>query len=83
MVILHTGTNYLKSNQNLSKIANGIINLANNIKSSGTKASISFLIPRGDGLSEKGKKLTKNVPQSERCFYISREHKSQVRSFSG
>ena len=56
MVILYTGTNNLKSNQNLSNIANGIISLAKNIKSSGTKASISLLIPLRDRLSEKEKK---------------------------
>ena len=71
MVILHIGIDDLKSNHNLLNIAIGIINLAKNIKGSGMKASISFLTPRGDRLSEKGKKLTKNVPQSERCFYIS------------
>ena len=56
MVILHTGTNDLKSNQNSSDITNEIINLAKNIKISGTEVSISSLIPRGDRLSEKGKK---------------------------
>ena len=37
MVILHTGTNDLKSNQNPLDIANKIINLVKNIKSSGTE----------------------------------------------
>ena len=45
MVILHTGTNDLKSKQNPSDIANEIINLA---KISGTEVSISSLIPLGD-----------------------------------
>ena len=57
MVILHTGINDLKSNQNPSDIANEIISLAKNIKKSGTEVSISSLIPRGDWLSEKGKKV--------------------------
>ena len=56
MVILHTGTNDLKSNQNSSDITNEIINLAKNIKISGTEVSILSLMPRGDRLSEKGKK---------------------------
>ena len=56
MVILHTGTNDLKSNQNSSDITNEIINLAKNIKISGTEVSILSLILRGDRLSEKGKK---------------------------
>ena len=48
MVILHTGMNDLKSNQNPSDITNEIISLAKNIKKSGTEVSISSLIPRGD-----------------------------------
>ena len=59
MVILYTGTNNLKSNQNLSNIANGIISLAKNIKSSGTKASISL---------RERKKIPRNVPQSDVAF---------------
>ena len=65
MVILHTGTNDLKSNQNPSDIANEIVNLAKNIKNSGTEVSISSLIPRGDRLSEKGKKVNKEL--QEKC----------------
>ena len=65
MVILHTGTNDLKSNQNPSDIANEIVNLAKNIKNSGTEVSISALIPRGDRLSEKGKKVNKVL--QEKC----------------
>ena len=56
MVILHTGTNDLKSNQNPSDIANEIVNLAKNIKNSRTEVSVSSLITSGDRLSEKGKK---------------------------
>ena len=56
MVISHTGTNDLKSDQNPSDIATEIINLAKNIKISRTAVSISSLIPCGDRLSEKGKK---------------------------
>ena len=65
MVILHTGTNDLKSNQNPSDIANEIVNLAKNIKNSGTEVSISALILRGDRLSEKGKKVNKEL--QEKC----------------
>ena len=65
MVILHTGTNDLKSNQNPSDIANEIVNLAKNIKNSGTEVSISALIPHGDRLSEKGKKVNKEL--QEKC----------------
>ena len=65
MIILHTGTNDLKSNQNPSDIANEIINLAKNIKISGTEVSISSLMPRRDPLSEKGKKVNKEL--QEKC----------------
>ena len=65
MVILHTGTNDLKSNQNPSDIANEIIHLAKNIKISGTEVSILSLIPSGDWLSEKGKKVNKEL--EEKC----------------
>ena len=63
MVILHTGANDLQSNQNPSDIANEIISLAKNIKISGTEVSISSLIPRGDRLSEKGKKVNKELQE--------------------
>ena len=57
MVILHTFRQMIqKSNQNSSDIADVIISLGKNIKISGIEVSISSLIPRGDRLSEKGKK---------------------------
>ena len=71
MVILHTGTNDLKRNQNPSDAANEIINLTNNIKISGMEVSISSLIPRGDRLSEKGKKknVTRKMYRRELMFF--------------
>ena len=60
---MHTGTNDLKSNQNPSDIANEIINLAKNIKISGTEVSISSLIPPGDRLSETGKKVNRELEE--------------------
>ena len=62
MVILHTFRQMIqKSNQNSLDIADVIISLGKNIKISGIEVSISSLIPRGDRLSEKGKKkLTKS-----------------------
>ena len=65
MVILHTETNDLKSNQNPSNIANEIINLTKNVKRSRTEVSISFLITCRYRLSEKGKKVNKEL--QERC----------------
>ena len=64
-IILHTGTNDLKSSQSPTEIANDIINLAKSMKSNGTEVSISSLIPRGDRLSEKGKKV--NEVLQEKC----------------
>ena len=58
--------NDLKSNQNPSDIANEIISLAKNIKISGTEVSISSLIPRGDRLSEKGKKINKELEEKHK-----------------
>ena len=63
MVIFHAGTNDLKSNQNSLDIANEIMNLVKNIKISGTEVSISSLILRGDRLSEKGKKVNKELQE--------------------
>ena len=70
MVILHTGTNDLKSNQNPSNIANEIINLAKNIKISGTEVSISSLIPRGDRLRKKSQqRVRRKMYRQELCFF--------------
>ena len=65
MVILHTGANDLKNNQNPSDIANEVINLAKNTKISAKEVSVSSLISRGDQLSEKGKKANKEL--QEKC----------------
>ena len=54
-----------KETKEQSDIANEIINLAKNIKISGTEVSISFLIPLADRQSEKGKKVNKESP--EKC----------------
>ena len=73
MVILWTWTNDLNNNQNPSDTANKIISLAENIKIGGAEVSISFLITRGDRLSEKGKKCQQRVTQMYRrklCFYF-------------
>ena len=73
MVILHAGTNDLKSNQNSLDIANEIMNLVKNIKISGTELSVSSLIPRGDRLSEKGKKVNKELQEkstAKNCAFI-------------
>ena len=54
MIVLHTGTNDLKNNKTVSDIASEIIKLA---KTNGIEVAVSSLIPRGDKLSEKAKKV--------------------------
>ena len=54
-----------KSNQNPLDIADQIISFANSIKRSETEVSILSLVPCGDWLSEKGKKVNKEL--KERC----------------
>ena len=57
MTVLHTGTNDLKNNKALSNIASEIMELAKSIKTNGIEAAVSSLIPCGNKLSEKVKKV--------------------------
>ena len=59
MVVLHIGTNDLKSNQNPSNIVNKIIYLVKNIK--GSRMEVDTLIPRGDRLYKKGKNVNQEL----------------------
>ena len=52
IIVLHTGTSNLKNNKAPSDIASEIMQLANAIK-----VAVSSLIPRGEKLSEKAKKV--------------------------
>ena len=52
MIVLHTGTSNLKNNKAPSDIASEIMQLANAIK-----VAVSSLIPCGEKLSEKAKKV--------------------------
>ena len=62
MIVLHTGTNDLKNNKTVSDIASEIIKLA---KTNGIEVAVSSLIPRGDKLSEKAKKV--NIHLQGQC----------------
>lgn len=52
MIILHPGTNDLKSNKDPSDITNEIVQSSRKIKSNRTEVVLSFLIPRGNSMSE-------------------------------
>ena len=52
-VILHIGTNDLRSEKTPVQICHEIIDLATSIKNENIKVSISGLVQRGDGLNEK------------------------------
>ena len=64
-IVLHTGTNGLENNKTPSNIASEIIQLAKIIKTNGIEVAVSSLIPRGDKLSEKAKKV--NIHLQEKC----------------
>ena len=55
LVILHTGTNYLKSVISAKEIANEIIALALSVNENGQQIAVSGIIPRGDTFSQKVK----------------------------
>ena len=52
MIILHPGTNDLKSTKDPSDITNEIVQSSKKIKSNRTEVVLSFLIPRGNSMSE-------------------------------
>ena len=56
-IIIHSGTNDLKSNKDAAEIATDIIKLANNAKTDTNAVTISGIIPRHDGLNEKATKV--------------------------
>ncbi len=56
-IILHIGTNDLKSNKSEVEIAEEIVNLAKSVKNKDIEVKISGLIPRGDGLEAKRSKV--------------------------
>ena len=65
MIALHTGINDLKSNKTPSDSASEIIQLARSIKTNGIEVAVSSLIPRGDKLYQKVKKV--NIRLQEKC----------------
>ena len=55
LVILHTGTNDLKSDSSPDEIANEITSLALSVKEKGHQIAVSGILPRGDRFSKKAK----------------------------
>ena len=55
-VILHCGTNDIKTSTDTEQIAENIINLAKSMKTDKTNVIISKLTPRNDHLKKKPKK---------------------------
>ena len=55
LVILHTGTNDLKSESSPEEIANEITSLALSVKEKGHQIAVSGILPRGDRFSKKAK----------------------------
>ena len=57
LIILHTGSNDLRSETSEERIAENIIELAINSKSAENEIVISGILPRNDKLNEKGQKV--------------------------
>ena len=55
LVILHTGTNNLKSVSSPEEIANEITSLALSVKEKGHQIAVLGILPRGDGFSKEAK----------------------------
>ena len=60
LIILHTGTNDLRSKLQPSQIADDIMKLALNMKCDENDVAVSSIIMRNDDLNERGKPFIKN-----------------------
>ena len=58
-IIIHSGTNGLKSDSSPEEIARDIINLATSCKTQANKVILSSIVPRYDNLNEKATGLNK------------------------
>ena len=73
-IILHCGTNNLRSNEDPETIAKNIMNLAKNIKTDTTKVAISGIISRRDTFNHKNKQVNqtlKKICEEENIPFIS------------
>ena len=62
-IILHMGTNDLRSEDEPDKIANDIVDAAVACKQTGCEVIISALLPRGDKFSDKAKEVNDNLKE--------------------
>ena len=60
-IILHTGTNHLRSEKTSSNIAKSIIDLAMSLKSSGSSVIVSGIVPRFDNLNNKASEMNNRL----------------------
>ena len=60
-IILHTGTNDLRSEKTSSNIAKSIIDLAMSLKSSGSSVIVSGIVPRFDNLNNKASEVNNRL----------------------
>ena len=57
LVILHCGTNDLRGTKQAKQVADGIIELAKDLKTTNNEVMISSILPRRDNLNNKGKEV--------------------------
>ena len=60
-IILHTGTNDLRSEKTSSNIAKSIVDLAMSLKSSGSSVIVSGIVPRFDNLNNKASEVNNRL----------------------
>ena len=76
-IILHTGTNDLRSNDNPEEIANSIVGVAVSCKENGLEVVVSAILPRRDKLNEKGtvvNEKTKELCMEKDIYFL--EHRN-------
>ena len=66
LIILHTGSNDLRSEKTVEKIAEDILQLAKDSKTTENEIIISGIVPRSDNLNNKGQKV--NLHLERLCY---------------
>ena len=76
-IILHSGTNDLRSNADPEEITNGIVDVAVSCKENGSEVIVSAILPRLDKLNEKGtvvNEKTKELCLEKNIYFL--EHRN-------
>ena len=76
-IILHTGTNDLRSNADPEEIANSIVDVGVSCKENGLEVIVSAIFPRRDKLNEKGtvvNEKTKELCLEKNIYFL--EHRN-------